>query len=341
MGTARDAATGRTTPAPAPSATSGNGPPAPLGGRRVRAAVIGTGAIASGSHLPALARLAEEGEAEVVAAVGVDREAVERFCAEGGVPHACTDLDRMPAEQRPDLVSVCTPPTPHRDRTVAALRAGAWVWCEKPPGAHARRLRRRPGGGGRRRRPVHGDRLPAPLRLGLPARAADARRTAHLAPVRRRAVGGGGAPRRGARRAARGRLLGADLDHRRHQPPRRAAALRQPHHRGARDGRLHGTVLAGPARLPRRPHHRPDGGGPETTGAQAPWLAYTGEHDGADGHATLVFAHAPENDHGGEGGAHPAHWFVRNDQFAAVAPSLAFFDELELVPATPSPAATA
>ncbi|GGX99866.1 hypothetical protein GCM10010358_61990 [Streptomyces minutiscleroticus] len=85
----------------------------------------------------------------------------------------------------------------------------------------------------------------------------------------------------------------------------------------------------------------PDGGGPETMGARAPWLAYTGEHDGADGHATLVFAHAPENDHGGEGGAHPAHWFVRNDPFAAVAPSLVFFDELELVPATPSPAATA
>ena len=39
----------------------------------------------------------------------------------------------MLAEQRPDLVSICTPPTLHRDQTVAALRAGAWVWCEKPP----------------------------------------------------------------------------------------------------------------------------------------------------------------------------------------------------------------
>ncbi|MFD5010354.1 DUF6807 domain-containing protein [Streptomyces chartreusis] len=76
----------------------------------------------------------------------------------------------------------------------------------------------------------------------------------------------------------------------------------------------------------------PDGEGPGLMGTQAPWLAYSGEHDGADGHATLVFAHAPENDHAGERGAHPAHWFVRDDPFAGAAPSWAFHDELELAP---------
>ncbi|TQE21038.1 Gfo/Idh/MocA family oxidoreductase [Streptomyces ipomoeae] len=109
------------------------GPTTPLTGRRVRAAIVGIGAIGGGSHLPALAELAEEGETEVVAAVDIDAEAVERFCAEHGIPHGYTDLDRMLAEQRPDLVSICTPPTLHRDQTIAALRAGAWVWCEKPP----------------------------------------------------------------------------------------------------------------------------------------------------------------------------------------------------------------
>ncbi|MEU6551817.1 Gfo/Idh/MocA family oxidoreductase [Streptomyces sp. NPDC046915] len=108
-------------------------PITPLTGRRIRAAVVGTGAIGRGSHLTALARLAEEGETEVVAAVDVDARAVEEFCAETGVPHAYTDLHRMLEEQRPDLVCVCTPPTLHREQTVAALRAGAWVWCEKPP----------------------------------------------------------------------------------------------------------------------------------------------------------------------------------------------------------------
>lgn len=76
----------------------------------------------------------------------------------------------------------------------------------------------------------------------------------------------------------------------------------------------------------------PDAEGPALMGEQAPWLAYSGEHDGTDGHATLVFAHAPENDHTGDRGAHPAHWFVRNEPFAAVAPSWAFYEELELAP---------
>ncbi|MDT9685122.1 PmoA family protein [Streptomyces sp. TRM76323] len=76
----------------------------------------------------------------------------------------------------------------------------------------------------------------------------------------------------------------------------------------------------------------PDAEGDALMGARAEWLAYTGEHDGADGHATLVFAHAPENDHTGAGGAHPAHWFVRSEPFAAVAPSFAFHRELVLPP---------
>ncbi|MBU6535315.1 DUF6807 domain-containing protein [Streptomyces mayonensis] len=67
-------------------------------------------------------------------------------------------------------------------------------------------------------------------------------------------------------------------------------------------------------------------------GTQAAWLAYVGEHDGRDGHATLVFEHAPSNDHLGEKGTHPAHWFVRSDPFAAVAPSWAFHEELVLQP---------
>ncbi|MDN3295220.1 Gfo/Idh/MocA family oxidoreductase [Streptomyces ficellus] len=99
----------------------------------VRVAVVGTGAIARGSHLPALAALAAEQPLRVVAAVDVDADAAAAFCADGAVPHPYTDLERMLDEQRPDLVTICTPPRFHRDQTVAALRAGAWVWCEKPP----------------------------------------------------------------------------------------------------------------------------------------------------------------------------------------------------------------
>ncbi|RST25367.1 oxidoreductase [Streptomyces sp. WAC04770] len=76
----------------------------------------------------------------------------------------------------------------------------------------------------------------------------------------------------------------------------------------------------------------PHGEGQQLMGTQAPWLAYCGEFDERDGHATVVIAHAPENDHAAEHGNHPAHWFVRSDPFAAVAPSWAFFDELVLPP---------
>ncbi|MEU1214611.1 Gfo/Idh/MocA family protein [Streptomyces sp. NPDC005791] len=99
----------------------------------VRVAIVGTGAIARGSHLPALTALAAGQPLEIVAAVDVDAASVEAFCTDAGLAHPYTDLDRMLAEQRPDLVTLATPPRFHRDQTVAALRAGAWVWCEKPP----------------------------------------------------------------------------------------------------------------------------------------------------------------------------------------------------------------
>ncbi|KQZ19852.1 Gfo/Idh/MocA family oxidoreductase [Streptomyces clavifer] len=99
----------------------------------VRVAIVGTGAIARGSHLAALTALATEQPLEIVAAVDVDVTAVRAFCADAGIARPYTDLDRMLAEQRPDLVVIGTPPRFHRDQTVAALRAGAWVWCEKPP----------------------------------------------------------------------------------------------------------------------------------------------------------------------------------------------------------------
>ncbi|MET7480173.1 Gfo/Idh/MocA family oxidoreductase [Streptomyces sp. NPDC005648] len=120
---------------PTPETRPGTSPASagPFAGRRIRAALVGIGAIGRGSHLPALARLAEEGETEIVAAVDIDANAVDEFCRTSGIPHAYTEMERMLREQRPDLVSICTPPTLHRDQTIAALRAGAWVWCEKPP----------------------------------------------------------------------------------------------------------------------------------------------------------------------------------------------------------------
>ncbi|MDH2424370.1 PmoA family protein [Sphaerisporangium sp. TRM90804] len=62
-------------------------------------------------------------------------------------------------------------------------------------------------------------------------------------------------------------------------------------------------------------------GGPEMMGEAASWLAYTGRHDEVDRASTLLFLAEPGT-----------AWFVRTEPFAAVNPSLAFHEEVELAP---------
>ncbi|MFF7277009.1 Gfo/Idh/MocA family oxidoreductase [Streptomyces griseorubiginosus] len=98
---------------------------------RRRVAVVGTGAIVSGSHLSALRAHAER--VELVAAVDVDQGRLDAFRELAGDEIAgFTSVDEMLDAVRPDLVLIGTPPSLHREQTVAALKTGAWVLCEKP-----------------------------------------------------------------------------------------------------------------------------------------------------------------------------------------------------------------
>ncbi|MEV5388574.1 Gfo/Idh/MocA family oxidoreductase [Streptomyces sp. NPDC052721] len=98
---------------------------------RRRVAVIGTGAIVTGSHLPALRAHAER--VELVAAVDVDQGRLDAFRQLAGARiDGFTSTDAMLDAVHPDLVLIGTPPALHREQTVAALGAGAWVLCEKP-----------------------------------------------------------------------------------------------------------------------------------------------------------------------------------------------------------------
>ncbi|MCX2951718.1 PmoA family protein [Lentzea sp. NEAU-D7] len=68
-----------------------------------------------------------------------------------------------------------------------------------------------------------------------------------------------------------------------------------------------------------------DGGaGQEMMGKAARWLAFIGRHDEVDRTSTLLFLDHPDNKN--------THWFVRSTPFAAVNPSFAFFDTVELAP---------
>lgn len=97
--------------------------------KRYRAAIIGTGGI-SRIHAEALKTLAER--VELVACVDIDQERVAQFAQNFGVPHPFTDVDEMLGSVQPDVVHVCTPPNLHAELSIKAVKAGAWVLCEKP-----------------------------------------------------------------------------------------------------------------------------------------------------------------------------------------------------------------
>ncbi|WP_221583542.1 Gfo/Idh/MocA family protein [Microbacterium sp. G2-8] len=96
----------------------------------IRAAIIGTGAITLTEHLPALTA---DPRIEIVAVCDIDGEKARAVADEHGIPSSYSSSDELLAAERPDLVAIATPPGAHRDQVIAALDAGAWVWCEKPP----------------------------------------------------------------------------------------------------------------------------------------------------------------------------------------------------------------
>jgi predicted dehydrogenase len=100
---------------------------------RLRAAIIGCGKISR----PHARAYREVGATELVAAADVSQVAREGFAAELGLERTYADAAEMLAEEKPDVVSVCTWPPYHADLTIAACRAGARaVLCEKPIAVH-------------------------------------------------------------------------------------------------------------------------------------------------------------------------------------------------------------
>jgi predicted dehydrogenase len=95
-----------------------------------KVAIIGTGMIANAGHIPAWKNLKED--VEIVAVADILEDRAQLIAKTEGIPHAYGDWEKMLAEMKPDIVSVCTPNVYHKEQTIGALKAGAHVLCEKP-----------------------------------------------------------------------------------------------------------------------------------------------------------------------------------------------------------------
>jgi predicted dehydrogenase len=89
----------------------------------LRIAIVGSGYIAR-VH----SRVAAALGGEVVAVCGRTLSSAAAF----GAGDAYDSLARLLAEQKPDVLHVCTPNNLHAEQAIAAFAAGAHVLCEKP-----------------------------------------------------------------------------------------------------------------------------------------------------------------------------------------------------------------
>jgi predicted dehydrogenase len=99
--------------------------------RNLKVGIIGCGGIANAKHMPSLKAL---GCVELVAFCDIIPEKAEKAKKEFGTKDAlvCSDYRDLIKEESIDVVHVCTPNKSHSEITVASLRSGKHVMCEKP-----------------------------------------------------------------------------------------------------------------------------------------------------------------------------------------------------------------
>lgn len=93
----------------------------------MKIAVVGGGGIGS-TH----ARAYQAIGADLVAVVEPDEDSAQRFRDRFGVVSYSSLNELLSSVDRPDGVSICTPPFAHRELVLHALSAGIHVLCEKP-----------------------------------------------------------------------------------------------------------------------------------------------------------------------------------------------------------------
>lgn len=95
----------------------------------VRWGILGTANIARSAFLPALAAA---GGGEAYAVAGRDRGRVEAYAGANGIERAYEGYETLLSDPHVDAVYIALPNSLHAQWTIAALRAGKAVFCEKP-----------------------------------------------------------------------------------------------------------------------------------------------------------------------------------------------------------------
>jgi predicted dehydrogenase len=95
---------------------------------KLRVAVAGT-SFGAGVQIPAFQG---HPRTEVVAVSSGREERAAKTAKDLGIPAHYTNFEKMLDKEKPDLVSIATPPDLHCPMTLAAVSRGIHVLCEKP-----------------------------------------------------------------------------------------------------------------------------------------------------------------------------------------------------------------
>ena len=106
---------------------------------RVRCAVLGTGAIAQVAHLPILARMPE---VELAGLFDTDSGKARTLADRLGAPRVFGSVQEVLDDPEIDAIVIATPSHLHETQIGDALRAGKYVFCEKPLAVDAAGARR-------------------------------------------------------------------------------------------------------------------------------------------------------------------------------------------------------
>lgn len=97
---------------------------------RLRAAILGTGLIATKKHIPAFLKL--KSKVELIALCDLNTQVAEQIAKANGIQKVYSSLADLLRAEKPDLVDICTPPRTHARLAIEAIENKCHVLIEKP-----------------------------------------------------------------------------------------------------------------------------------------------------------------------------------------------------------------